>query len=282
MKAVLLTVSAVASLGIAHAHGQSPLASPMFEVATVRQNTGLSDASRISGPTPGRFTITNVPLVFILHHAYQALAHQLVGAPDWVGTTAYDITATYPPGTTPTDAETRVMLQQLLGERFRLKVRREQRELPVYRLVMARSDKRLGPQLVRSEVDCEQWLAEKRPQVGAGGPSPVPGGRRPACTMTASRKGFLTGGTRTIAQLMSMLQPLVGRPLVDATGLSGTFDIDLVWTESTDPARPQGANADAGVSLFTALQEQLGLRLESGRSAFDVVAIEHIERPTPD
>jgi uncharacterized protein (TIGR03435 family) len=74
----------------------------------------------------------------------------------------------------------------------------------------------------------------------------------------------------------------VGRPLVDATGLSGTFDIDLVWTESTDPARPQGANADAGVSLFTALQEQLGLRLESGRSAFDVVAIEHIERPTPD
>src|SRR5687767_11429475 len=85
MKAVLLTLSAVASLGVTHAHGQSPLASPMFEVATVRQNTGLSDASRISGPTPGRFTITNVPLVFILHHAYQALAHQLVGAPDWVG-----------------------------------------------------------------------------------------------------------------------------------------------------------------------------------------------------
>ena len=282
MKAVFLTASALASLVIAQVHGQSPQASPTFEVATVRQTTGVSDAARISGPTPGRFTITNVPLVFILHHAYRAMAHQIVGAPDWVGTTAYDITATYPAGTTPTDADTRLMLQQLLEERFRLKVRREKREMPVYRLVMARSDKRLGPQLVPSDVDCEQWLAEKRPQVGAGGPSPVPGGRRPACMMSASRKGFLTGGTRTIAQLMATLQPFVGRPVIDATGLSGTFDMDVIWTESTDPSRPQATGADPGASLFTALQEQLGLRLEPTRSAFDVFTIEHIERPTPD
>jgi uncharacterized protein (TIGR03435 family) len=253
---------------------------PGFEVASIRQNTTTSTTSGIAA-APGRFTIANTPLGFIVLDAYQLLGHQLVDTPDWIWTTAYDVTATYPGGVKPDDARVREMLQQLLEERFQLRVRRETRELPAYRLLTARSDGRLGPRLVRSNVDCEKWIAEKRPQIGEGGPSPVPGGRRPACMMSANRRGFLTGGTRTMKELALTLQSFVERPVVDSTTLAGTFDVDLIWDSSTDPGGRPAAAAD-GVSLFTALQEQLGLRLESGRNAFEVVVIERIEPPSPD
>ena len=231
----------------------------------------------------GRFTVVNTPLWFLILEAYGLKGHELIDAPDWTGTTMYDIVATYPPGTTPSEAERWLMLQQLLAERFQLRIRRERRDTDVYRLVLARGDGRLGPQLVRSDVDCERWIAEKRPQAGAGGSSPVPGGRRPACMMSVSRQGFLTGGTRTILEISLALQTLAGRPVLDATGLKGTFDVDLVWAAaSTDLARSPDLGSPSGGSFFTAVQEQLGLKLEAGRSRIDVVIVERVERPTPD
>lgn len=252
-----------------------------FDVASIRQNTSGRDASRISGPTPGRFTIENVPLRFIVLHAYNLRDHELIDSPEWTETTRYDISATYPAGITPSDAETRVMLQGLLESRFRLSLRRETQELPAYRLVPARADGRLGPQLVKSNVDCAAWLAEKRPPVGMGGPSPVPGGQRPACMITGSRRGFITGGTRTIAELTATLQAFVARPVVDETGLAGTLDVDLIWTPDESLA-PTAARPDVGVSLFAALQEQLGLKLEPARLPFPVLVVQRIERPVPD
>jgi uncharacterized protein (TIGR03435 family) len=268
--------------GLTTLSAQAPASPPLaFDVASIRENTSVSDNSRMT--TAGRFTVVDTPLWFLILEAYGLKGHELIDAPDWTGTTMYDIVATYPPGTAPSDAERRLMMQQLLAERFQLRIRRERRDTDVYRLVLARGDGRLGPQLVRSGVDCEQWVAEKRPQVGAGGPSPVPGGRRPACMMSVSRQGFLTGGTRTMTELSLALQALAGRPVLDATGLTGTFDVDLVWAAaSTDLARSPDAGSPVGGSLFTAVQEQLGLRLEPGRSPIDVVIVERVERPSPD
>ena len=261
-------------------------ASPLsFDVASVKQNNSGSGSSRIQDNIPGRLTITNVPVRFILLRAFELMDHQLVGAPEWTSTTPFDITATYAP-VDEALAEHRgnLMLQRLLADRFGLVVHREARELPMYALVQARKDGALGRQLTPSTVDCEKWRAEKRPQEGAGGPSPVaPGGKRPACMMLTTRR-FLTGGTQTMQRLSASLQSLVGRPVVDRTGLAGTFDIDLQWTSGTDAPALTGntPNADVGPSIFTALQEQLGLKLEATRGPFDVVVIDRVQLPMPD
>ena len=238
-----------------------------FEVASVRENKSAGEAASMSGPRPGRFTTTNIPLGFIILDAFQLRAHELVGTPEWAWTARYDITAAYPADAVP-ERDWRPMLQRLLADRFGLVTHRETRDLPAYDLVLARQDGRLGPQLTRSDVNCEQWLAEKKPQIGGGGPSPVaPGGQRPAC-MLMTTKTFMTGGTRTIASLAGPLQSLSGRPVVDKTGLAGTFNVDMKWGEDG--------------SVFTALQEQLGLKLEPSTAPFEVVVIDKLARPTPD
>ena len=112
---------------------------------------------------------SNTPLRFLILYAYQLLDHQLIGAPEWTSLTGFDITATYPPGKVSTDHDVRLMLQGLLSDRFGLTVHREQREVPTYALILTRKDGRLGPRLLRSDVDCEKWLAGKRPKVDAGG-----------------------------------------------------------------------------------------------------------------
>jgi len=256
---------------------------PSFDVVSVKENTSVDEGGVISDRIPGRFRTTNIPLRFLLLHAYDLRDHQLVGAPEWTESVRYDITATYSADAAATDDARRAMLQTLLADRFGLVTHRETRELSMYALVMARKDGRLGPQLVRSTVDCQQWIAEKRPTIGGGGPSPVaPGGRRPECQMLTTRR-FMTGGTRTISQLTASLQALTGRPIVDRTGLTGAFSFDLQWTSSpVAPAPGASPPPDDGPSIFAALQEQLGLRLEPGRDRFDVVLVDAVQRPTPD
>lgn len=185
-------------------------AEPHFEVASVKINPKTEGPSRISGPTPGRFVASNTPLRFLVLYAYELLDHQLIGAPEWMWSTSIDVTATYPSGSIPTDHEVRLMIRNLLKERFAFNAHQEQREMPTYTLTLARKDGRLGAQLRRSEVDCDKWMADKRPTFNAGGPSTVsPSGKRPACGMLAARK-FLTGGTRTMQQLAVALQSMVG------------------------------------------------------------------------
>ena len=262
---------------------QAPV--PSFDVTSVRENTSGSSASDIAS-TSNRFVVTNTPLGFIILHAYQLMGHQLVDVPEWAWSAAYDIAATYPGGVRPSDGDTRAMLQRLLAERFRLTIRREKRDLPVYRLVMVRADGRLGPQLTPSNVDCEKLIAEKGSASSTDRRSPVaPGGRRPECTMSASRRGLLTGGTQPISALAGALQAFLGRPVVDATGLQGRFDMDLEWTPNAEISAPPSGVAPLfpdGPSLLTAVQEQLGLKLENGTASFDVVVVQRVERPTPD
>ena len=256
---------------------------PVFDVASVKENTSVSDMGGIAPPTPGRVQIVNTPLRFILLYAFEAMDHQLIGAPEWTESARFDITATYPAELARTEADRRAMLRTLLVTRFGLKTHRETREMPIYALVMARRDGTLGPQLVRSPIDCEQWIAEKRPQRGAGSASPVaPGGKRPVCQLLATRR-FITAGTQTMHQLTGSLQAFTGRPVVDRTGLTGAFDFDLQWTSGpVAPAAGAAPPPDDGPSIFVALQEQLGLRLESTRGTFDVVVVDAVQRPTPD
>jgi uncharacterized protein (TIGR03435 family) len=284
---VVVAVFTLVFVGVVNAQGmQLPSAAasadgPAFDVASVKANNSSTGPSKISDTTPGRFIASNTPLRFVILYAYQLLDHQLTGAPDWTSSATFDITATYPPGLVPTDHDVRLMAQKLLSDRFGLTVHHEQRELPMYSLIVARKDGRLGPQIRRSDIDCEQWIAEKRPQIDAGGPSSVaPSGKRPACMMVATRR-FLTGGTRTMGQLAATLQSMVGRPVADRTGLTGAFDIDLQWAPGEVDVAPGGNSAQSdGPSIFTAVEEQLGLRLDSQRDRFDVLVVDRVERPT--
>jgi uncharacterized protein (TIGR03435 family) len=247
---------------------------PEFEVASVKINQKAEGPSQISGPTPGRFVISNTPLRFIVLYAYGLLDHQLVG-PEWMWDMSVDVTATYPPGITPTDHDVRIMVRNLLRDRFGFMAHTEKREVPSYALTLARKDGRLGAWIKPSDVDCAKWIAEKRPTVDAGGPSPVaPSGKRPACGMVATRK-FLTGGTRTMQQLGVTLQSMVGRPVFDRTGLTGAYDIDLQWTPATSDSNAPPGDAP---SIFTAVQEQLGLKLVAEREKVDVLVVDQIDR----
>lgn len=255
----------------------------VFEVASVKiHKANESGPSKITDSSPGRFVATNTPLRFLILYAHHLLDHQLAGLPAWASSDSIDIAAAYPPGAAPSNQEIRLMLRKLLAERFALVVHSEQREDKTYALVVAR-DGRLGPQLQRSDVNCEEWIAEKRPQADAGGPSLVtPSKKRPACMMLATRR-WLSGGTRTMAQLAATLQSMLQKPVVDRTGLAGGFDVDLHW----NPAETGGAPADDASnseepSIVAAVQEQLGLKLVPERDKFEVLVVDKVTRPTPN
>jgi uncharacterized protein (TIGR03435 family) len=270
------TTVAVMLFAATHAAAQAP----RFEVASVRPNASIDPGGSMSGLTGSQFTAINVPLRLVLLSAFELRDVQVLGAPEWLATARFDIVAKFPEGTQPL-AERRQMLQNLLVDRFQLLMHRESREIPVYRLVTAREDKRLGPKLVPSDVDCARWLADKKSQIIGQGPI-GPGGARPACLMTGQRN-YILGGTRSMAQLARSLEFVVARPVVDETGLAGNFDIDLQWAPApgVDLQEPVvSAVADNGGSLFTALQEQLGLKLEPGRAPVDILLVESVTRPT--
>jgi uncharacterized protein (TIGR03435 family) len=144
------------------------------------------------------------------------------------------------------------MLRNLFADRFKLIAHRELRETPVYALVKARADGGLGPRMRRSTVDCEAVR----------------------CRISTNSGRIVKTGT-TISELMRRLSPTVGRPLVDHTSLTGAFDLELQWS-------PDRADVAAGPSVFTALEEQLGLKLDARRAPVEVFVIDRLERPAPD
>jgi uncharacterized protein (TIGR03435 family) len=177
-----------------------------------------------------------------------------------------------------------LMVQALLADRFKLVVHRETREMPTYALVLAREDERLGPQLKVSTVDCSPGARRGLP------PPPPPGpNERPPCGMRMAPGSIMSGGT-ALSQLATTLSNSVGRMVVDKTGLTDRFDIDLKWTPDGMAAGgglgiPGGAPPPvpvdtSGPSIFAALQEQLGLKLESERGPVEVLVIDSVEHPT--
>jgi uncharacterized protein (TIGR03435 family) len=237
-----------------------------FEVASVKPNQSAGEPS-MTVPLRGTVVITNVPLLNVIVNAYGIPAFRLVGAPAWISRERFDITARIPEA--HADGQVLLMLQALLAQRFNLKAHRETREQPVYEVVVARSDGRLGPRLTRSDSDC----ANNPPSVPPSIDAPCAGlfGVGPA-------GGRIVSKGRPLARVITALSMAVSRTVVDRTGLQGPFDVDLQW--SADVGTPV-TNSDTP-SIFTALQEQLGLRLEPSRGPVEVLVIESVERPTPD
>jgi uncharacterized protein (TIGR03435 family) len=249
-----------------------------FDVASVKINKAQTGPSNISASTPGRFIASNTPVRFVVLYAYHLMDHELVGMPAWTSDTSVDITGQYPSDTT--DEQIRAMVQDLLKDRFALEIHHDKCTIPSYDLTLAAKDGHLGAAMKPSTVDCQQWIAEKRPQRDAGGPSSAsPTGKRPACMMSAGRR-WMAGGSATMPQFTAALQSMVARPVVDKTGLQGEFDIDLKWT-LMDDANASNDNPQSDLpSIFTALREQLGLKLDTHQEPFDVIVVDRITQPT--
>jgi uncharacterized protein (TIGR03435 family) len=264
-------------------------ARPAFDVASVKPNKSGRIAGGAALLPGGRFTATNVPLRQLVRVAYGLLDPQIAGGPNWVDSDRFDVTAAA--GSDAAPAQVRLMLQQLLADRFALTGHRDTRELPIYALAMARNDRRLGPQLRPSQVDCAAAgsLAPQAPQV-----SPQPGDRLTCDRFDGAAAPRFTAGGVTMAQLAVKLSPLVNRVVADRTGLSGRFDFELQWTPDGLPQRAPGTPSDQplrvnghevdpnGPSIFTALREQLGLALDSRNGPVDVLVIDGASPPDPD
>jgi uncharacterized protein (TIGR03435 family) len=272
-----------------------------FEVVAIKAFDETVSGQVLMRTTPGRFE-SSLPVGVLLRQALQKPDYLMIGAPRWIDTTRYSITAK-PPENVPPSA-TSVLLTNLLKDRFQLATHHETRELPIYHLVLARADGRLGPDLKSTSAECQATIAERiaaatAALAGRGGPPPalasLPGPNDPLpCGFVRIPPGLVAGSGRTIAELAAgSLSDLTGRPVIDKTGLTGLYDFTLKYTPDGRVAGPLGSlgpgvgaparNVDPDVpSLFVALQEQLGLKLESARGAVEVVVIDKIEKPTLD
>lgn len=267
LTAGIATVVVPISLGLLNAPASQAQAisssdQPISYVASVKLNNA-TDPRGFSEYSPGgRFTATAVNVGSLLRNAYRIQPYQLVGAPAWIATKRYDITAKADDNPAPSQ---QVFLRALLKDRFKLAVHNETRELPVFALTVARSDGKLGTQLTKSSFDCAAYFA---------GPHPPPEpGRTPTCA-TRINLGALYGKAIPMSQLAASLAPFVNRFTIDKTGLAGGFDVELTWTP--DQALPN----TTGPSIFTALQEQLGLKLVSEKGPVAVLVVDHLEEPS--
>lgn len=263
---------------------------PAFEVASVKPNQSGGLGIQLNLPAADRFTATNVPLRELIRFAYDVQDTRLVGGPDWIRSERFDIVAkaeqplpAWGPAGPPMPLL--LMLRTLLADRFGLVVHQETRDLPVYALVVAREDRNFGPEIRASKLECDS-------QARAGRAGPPPPGRgaadQPTCGMRIGPGQMIIGGT-PMSQFAMVLSNFVQRVVIDRTQLPGTFDFRLSWTPDRIPQAepPPGAPPlppidPNGPSLFAALQEQLGLKLESTRAPLDVLVIDRVERPTPD
>ena len=262
---VLLYVVTAASLA-----AQQPAASAAFEVASVKRHT-LDDTRVMMVAQPGGgFVAANVPLRHVIRVAFQLQDNQIVGGPDWIDTDRFDIEAKGATASAAPGVELLQSLQSLLSERFTLATHRETRELPVFGLERVRRDG-LGPGMRPTacpdlEIDFKQ-------------PKP--------CANISNGTGFLTMRGTWLAPFTQELGRYVDRMVIDRTGLDGRYDIDLRWSPEQQQAPGAGAAPVPPApqdrpSFFTALQEQLGLRLESTRAPVDVLVIDRVEPPTPN
>ena len=300
----------VLSLGVAAALALTLPAvaqSPSFEVASVKPSNpnpaGPLGAAPMVLPALGRLTAQNITLRMLVMTAYQRQPFQIAGGPDWQNSDKFDINARAEDAKATTD-QLLEMLKTLLTDRFMLKVHTETRDVPIYALVVARDDGKLGAKLKTSTDTCPDFKVQQQQQLEAlakGGISalasmmPKPGETRP-CSISplpASTPGSI--GMRATGQAMStltlLLTQLTGRPVVDKTGLTGLYDFDLtidlrtlmnLYAEMGINVPPLPAGVPEGPSLMTQLQEDLWLKLDSQRGPGEVLVIDSAERPTPD
>lgn len=230
--------------------------SPAFEAASVKVSS--PDEQVRMRREPGRLAITNFSLRAMVRYAYDVEDIQVSGGPAWFNSDRWDIIATA--GQEITEAERRKMLQAVLNERFKMTIRHESKELPVYALVVARGGSKLTPGAAANPERVELGVS------GAG-------------------MHQMRGQSVPLSTIAKVLTGQAGRIVLDRTGIVGSFDYRLEWVP--DPAnmpmingaKPDGSKLD-GASIFTAVQEQLGLKLESTKGPVEILVIERAEKAT--
>ena len=229
-----------------------------FDVASVKQNKNSEGVIRLEIQPGGRFNAIDFPLKQFIRAAYTLQLYQIVDAPPWLESERYDITAvsgrdlkegaSWKPGAQ--FAPVQLMMQSLLADRFNFRAHFEERQTQVYALVR---EERVGA--AKGLIPAKPCGADCRMQIGSG---------------------TLRAPNVKMPEFAELLSQLTGRLVTDATGLDGAFEIDLRWTPEGQEAR-----SDAP-SLFTALPEQLGLRLDARRGPMRMLVIDSVDRPTPD
>jgi uncharacterized protein (TIGR03435 family) len=278
-----LSLVIVVAMGVTSAQSQ---ATPTFEVASVKQSITDSGSSS-SQDTPGSYTAINMPLrrlIAIAFRVHPAVDRDRIIRPSWVDGVRFDINARTPVGTRSDQIPD--MLRALLADRFSLVTHTEAREGTMLALVRARTGGGLGPQLTKSSLDCSKPEAFLGGSAGVNATATASTAGKPACgiisTVDASG-GVLRGGGRTMSNLAENLTGRLNQPVFDRTGLTGSYDFVLRWTpENFQTAAPNGGPSTDGTPLVTALQEQLGLKLEAQRAPVEFLIIDRIERPSPD
>jgi uncharacterized protein (TIGR03435 family) len=286
-----------------------------FEVVSVKpsgENTGpLPVAVPMILPQGGRITGRNLPLGLLIRTAYDVNENQVVGAPDWNMSDKFDLqaTATFSANPQIMGKELQAAIRALLADRFKLKFHLETRDLPVSVLVLNRSDGRLGPDLKPSTSDCSKGSEEQAKALQSltsgdqAATLAILKGQPIKCSVTPRMPSAPTPGTapmigmhgdgQPMEVIVQLLKQFTGRLIVDKTGLTGLYDFDIQIDLATmlAAASSMGVNVPVpatnlppsdGPSLLTALQEQLGLKLDSQRGPVEVLVIDAVEKPTPD
>jgi len=287
---------AAQSFGIppgARAAAPDPNVPLYFEAASVKQNKDGGTNIGIRRQPGGRLNTINTPVNLLITFSYQLQGFQLVGAPEWTRNERYDIVAKVegdPPPVAPGAGPDHMMLamRTLLADRFKLKVHRETREMDIYALVMARPGGKPGPALKPSTDDCGQLASQTAARVGGPPAQPPtrPDGSPVICGMQG-RPGSIRFNGFPLSQFANGIAGQVGRTVVDRTGLTGEWSFELTFAPQA-PAGPLPPGVelppvDANApSLFTAVQEQLGLKLEATKGPVEVLVVDSVERPTVD
>jgi uncharacterized protein (TIGR03435 family) len=252
-----------------------------FEVASIKVNKsgGLPFRNGTKGRT---WSGTNIALRFVIADAYAIPVARVVGGPSWLGEAdvdmrfiggdRFDISARLPEGASA--AQVPAMLRAMLADQFKLVAHTEMRDTPVYALVVARSDGSLGPRLRKASIDCDAARA-----AGQAIP-PAKAGERGVCDSEVG--GEIIGRGQSLTALARMLSLFAGRPVVDKTALTGGYDFDVRFPELETPTggRSGDPNNDIGGGMFVAVQEQLGLKLDSSRSPLPFVVVDSVAQPT--
>jgi uncharacterized protein (TIGR03435 family) len=260
---------------LAGAVAVSAAQTPQFEAAVLKRNVS-GDSGQDVDQQGNQYRAHNVTLRTLILNAYRPRATEIIGAPAWLAADRYDLLATMPPGATPEDRA--AMLRALLLERLRLSAHLEERDGDVYFLTLARSDRRLGSSIRLSPRDCAAAAAATQ----AGRPAPEMARAEngaPPCGLRTTAGEMLAGGL-TMDSLARNLSSRAGRIVIDRTGLDGYYELTLHYAEPARNGAPPPA--DDLPSFFTALQEQLGLKLEPGRAPLSTLVIDHVDRATVD
>lgn len=252
---------------------------PSFEVASIKLDTSGVPQRLFQFPSVGRFHTINMPAKDIIQFAYNIKPAQLDGAPPWTSSQAWVIDAKVDDAMMPDFQklprqqqidQMRLMLRSLLADRFRLVLDHQTKDAPIYALVVAKGGPKLTP---------TAWK-------GTPGQPPPPDTPResfPHLLMGPNGISAVNQPMAGLADVLALVPDLSGRTVVDQTGITGNYDFELKFTVNIGPkGAPTGddaATTDSGLSVFTALQDQLGLRLESTRGPVDMYTIEHIEQP---